>query len=958
MQSVWRKNKPVLEKAIEIGRKSLRHASRSGSPDAIISALHGLSKAYYYHSNLEPEEHDKVEMLNESLAYRKEQIRTVGAVFPSNSWALGTGMMYAAQIETDLSKLEKDRKSKIAMLESAIAEMKKGVNLCRHWTEQRHLPNYMTSVATYEDLFGGTLGEGYLLTSEEGNLTKANEVYNDAAEDFKKADLPSRVAESYWRIAKNLDYVNDYYKASRNFENAFTAYKAAGQKISQFEDFYLGYASYMKAWSEMELGKRAHNEEKFDVAIAQYEKTSQLLRQSKSWSYLSLNFHAWSLFEQGEDLSRKERSEEAVEAFEKAIKFFQESKRVLSVKLENLDKNDERDLAKRLIEVSYGREEYSRGRIAIEEARVLERQKQFVASSEKYDKAAAVFQQLSMVDSEQAGKEAKPLAYLCQAWRRMTMAEARGSPIMYEEAAELFRTAKEYTSKDSAGFMVLGHSSFCKALEAGTEFEITRTMAMYEESVRHIEAAADFYLKAGFEAASDYTRATRCLFDAYVFMESAKRERDVAKQEGHYAMAAKVLETAAKYFEKAKYPSKSLQVQRLLEKVRAEKKMALSLGEIFHAPAVTSSTASFSTMHPVEEYAIGLERFELADLQVRLVQCESDVKVGSSVALRIQVVNVGKEPVSLVRIEDLVPAGFQLIEKPDYCQFEDLQLTMRGKRLDPLRVEELSLTLKVFKKGTIEIKPRIVCVDQIGRQTAYYPEQVVFNVSGAVLPNRVSTGYPDLDSLLFGGIPENYAVVLASPSSDERERLIRRFLEAGVKNGQTTYYVTSEVGNVIDLAEDFQSNFSLFLCNPRADMMVQSLPNVFKLKGVESLTDIDIALLKSFRSLAGGRSGPKRICITIISDVLLQHHAVIARKWLNGLIPDLKAQGFTTLAVINPEMHSSEEFQAILGLFEGEIRISEKETDKGLEKLLRIRKLYNQRYLESEIGLTREKLEC
>jgi uncharacterized repeat protein (TIGR01451 family) len=419
-----------------------------------------------------------------------------------------------------------------------------------------------------------------------------------------------------------------------------------------------------------------------------------------------------------------------------------------------------------------------------------------------------------------------------------------------------------------------------------------------------------------------------------------------------------VLETAVKYFEKSKYRSKTIQVQILLEKAREEKELALSLGEIFHAPAITSSTASFSTMRPMEESAVGLERFENADLQARLVQCETDAKVGSSVTFKIQVVNVGKEPVSLVRIENLVPAGFQLIEKPDYCQFEDLQLTMKGKRLEPLKTEELSLTLRMFKKGTIEIKPRIVCVDQIGHQTAYYPEQVVFNVSGAVLPNRVPTGYSDLDSLLFGGIPENYAVVLASPSSDERERLIRRFLEAGVKNGQTTYYVTSEVGNVVDLAEDFQSNFLLFLCNPRADMMIQSLPNVFKLKGVESLTDIDIALLKSFRNLAGGQSSPRRICITIISDVLLQHHAVIARKWLSGLIPDLKAQGFTTLAVINPEMHSSEEFQAILGLFEGEIRISEKETDKGLEKLLRIRKLYNQRYLENEIALTREKLEC
>jgi hypothetical protein len=158
------------------------------------------------------------------------------------------------------------------------------------------------------------------------------------------------------------------------------------------------------------------------------------------------------------------------------------------------------------------------------------------------------------------------------------------------------------------------------------------------------------------------------------------------------------------------------------------------------------------------------------------------------------------------------------------------------------------------------------------------------------------------------------------------------------------------------MAEQFQSDFYLFVCNPRADVITKDLPNVFKLKGVESLTDLDIALAKSFRMLNASQLGPRRACIEVISDVLLQHHAVITRKWLSGLLPDLRARGFTTLAVVNPHMHSPEEVQAILGLFEGEIRISERETPKGVEKLLRIKKLYNQRYLDNELILTKERI--
>jgi KaiC/GvpD/RAD55 family RecA-like ATPase len=320
-------------------------------------------------------------------------------------------------------------------------------------------------------------------------------------------------------------------------------------------------------------------------------------------------------------------------------------------------------------------------------------------------------------------------------------------------------------------------------------------------------------------------------------------------------------------------------------------------------------------------------------------------------------VNVGKEPVSLTRIENLVPSGFQLVSKPDYCQFADTHLTMKGKKLEPLLTTEIAVTLKSCKNGSIEIKPRVVCADWVGRFMSSNPEPVVFSVSGASLPGRVSTGYADLDDLLFGGIPENYSVVLGSPSSDERELIVKRFLTTGTNAGQITYCITSEVSDIVGLVETNQSNLFVFICNPRADVMIKSLPNVYKLKGVESLTDIEIALIKSFRALDQSKPGPKRACITILSDVLLQHHAVITRKWLGGLLSDLKSKGFTSLAVINPQMHPPEEFQAILGLFEGEMRVSEKETESGLVKTLRVRKLYNQRYLENEIVVTREKIE-
>jgi hypothetical protein len=53
-------------------------------------------------------------------------------------------------------------------------------------------------------------------------------------------------------------------------------------------------------------------------------------------------------------------------------------------------------------------------------------------------------------------------------------------------------------------------------------------------------------------------------------------------------------------------------------------------------------------------------------------------------------------------------------------------------------------------------------------------------------------------------------------------------------------------------------------------------------------------------------------------------------------------------------MHPSEELYAILGLFDGEISINEGEVEKGAGKVLKIKKMSNQKYLEDELPLKKE----
>jgi tetratricopeptide (TPR) repeat protein/KaiC/GvpD/RAD55 family RecA-like ATPase len=227
-------------------------------------------------------------------------------------------------------------------------------------------------------------------------------------------------------------------------------------------------------------------------------------------------------------------------------------------------------------------------------------------------------------------------------------------------------------------------------------------------------------------------------------------------------------------------------------------------------------------------------------------------------------------------------------------------------------------------------------------------------VSKPKLVEPVSTGYGDLDKLLYGGIPSSCAVVLTSPSCNERDWLVKSFLETGAKKGEVAFYVTINPGSVKTLAEEFPSIFHLFVCNPQADAIVKDAPNVVKLKGVENLTDISIALTSAIRKLDPSLKRTRRICLGLVSDVLLQHHAVQTRRWLAGLLPELQSEGFTILATMDPEMHPSQEARAVLDLFDGEINIFKKETEKGPAKYLKIQKMSSHEYLEDELLLKKE----
>jgi hypothetical protein len=211
-------------------------------------------------------------------------------------------------------------------------------------------------------------------------------------------------------------------------------------------------------------------------------------------------------------------------------------------------------------------------------------------------------------------------------------------------------------------------------------------------------------------------------------MDSAKKEIDHEKKAKLYTIAEKVLQTSAGSYMKAEHPEKREQVLRLLEKVKADRELAVSLNEVLHAPTIVSATTAFSTPTQTQEEAVGLERFEHADIQANVIARPKELKIGENLNLVIELVNAGKKPALLTKISELIPAGFGLAVEPEMYRVEDSYLNMKGKRIDPLRTEEVKLTLKPKVQGEFSLRPTILYLDESGKYKSHQPEPISITV--------------------------------------------------------------------------------------------------------------------------------------------------------------------------------------------------------------------------------------
>lgn len=725
------RKKETAEKALKSRQDSMEYIMESGYPDIIcdIDQITMIALTSLARTEKEPER--KAQLLQEALETGTAQMKQWEKLHPLHYGSQSFSANMVADTEFELATLEKEPGPRERKLRQALKARTKAVKLTGRlfidpdWRQKR----FFTLAGLWESKRGICAQTLYELTKDRKDLEEAIAAFESAVDYYTKADIPSRCAENLWSAARAHDALEEYGRSKERFTQAAQQYKAASERLPQLNVLYQDHSKYMDAWSEVEQAKQHHLNQEYGLSGEHFGKAARLLESTHRWKFLSANYSAWSSVEKAEGLSNTENCKGAMDAFNDALGRFEESRKAIQERQGKARDSEEAQMAGSLAKVAELRKEYCRARTVIEEARLLEKQAQESASSREYAKAVEMLERiLSELDGDRDREEIGLAVALAKAWQNVTSAEAESSPDLFGRAAGLFEQVKDLSRGEKAKSLALGHSRFCKALEAGMRFSDTGDASFHAEATTHLESAAKHYLRADCRTASEYANASKLLFDGYAYMDRASKEEDQGKKTKLYTLAEKVLEASAASFEQAEVPGKKDQVLKLLVKVGRDKQLAVSLTEALRAPDIVSTSAGFTAPTASHETATGLERFEHAYVQSNLMARPRDLHVGQDVSIVIEIVNAGKGTAQLTKVEDMVPRGFDLVTEPERYRVEDTYINMRGRRLDALKTEDLKLVLKPTVHGQFKLRPRIMYLDESGKYRSHEPEPVDITV--------------------------------------------------------------------------------------------------------------------------------------------------------------------------------------------------------------------------------------
>jgi KaiC/GvpD/RAD55 family RecA-like ATPase len=212
--------------------------------------------------------------------------------------------------------------------------------------------------------------------------------------------------------------------------------------------------------------------------------------------------------------------------------------------------------------------------------------------------------------------------------------------------------------------------------------------------------------------------------------------------------------------------------------------------------------------------------------------------------------------------------------------------------------------------------------------------------------------FSGLDEIIRTGMPQKYSILLGSPACDERNLVVEDFVQSGLKKKAPCFLLTSDTGFASGLKEHFGDKITVLVANPRAPAS-QDKTLIPVQTGVQNLTSLNIELVRVIKDHAGSGA---RVILDVMSEMLLSHKLLTTRKWASDILPRLEGWSFTTIGVFNPSLHTPEDVQGLIELFNGYVEIFEKDYAGKARKLIAVRKMANLQYNENELLIDKQQL--
>jgi len=704
-----------LDRAAEMARKAVEEARRSGSGIALSLSLHSLSKTLHFLATREKDQTRKRSTLREALEIRKEAIEKASEATPFFYWNLGVFHSYLARINAELADV--DPESSTQLLEDSARNMETCIDLCRRdssaWPDEQKGP-----IAWYLSWYGDILTKLQSRNRQQQLLEHAGAAFDEAAEIYEKLGALGNVARMKWRAARNFEDMGELAGAADSFEQASRRFELAAGKAPGLSQVYLEYSALMKAQSHAQKARLADREGENNRAAELFLKASNLLETSSRWQIFAPFYKASSVIEYAEAASRKEELEAASEQSRQARNMLVEVGGILEENLRAAKSEDERATIGELIEDVRLRSKYCFARSELEEGKSLSRRLDRSKSLEKFAKAKSLFEELSNAQvSEEERNQLQMLAMSCSAEDKLAYGEQTADPSAYAEASQIFQAIRDRSRTKSVRTLTLGHLFCCKALENGAKYLAGAGPEYFDEAKKYLGRAMEAYGEARSKSASGWAEATRLCLDARAYLDKAETALDVSERLRFYAYAEKCLRKATKLFESSGYQKRKDEVLESLESVRKRRRFAISLNKILASPPTSSPVEmNVAAFHEIRATPSPRE-LERANVQGRVI-VPSEAEVGRNFELQFDLVNAGGGSALLVKLEKAVPKLWKTSLTTDRYQILDESVDLRGKKLDPVKTETVTMLVETGEPGIFEIRPKVVFIDDLGQLRA------------------------------------------------------------------------------------------------------------------------------------------------------------------------------------------------------------------------------------------------